>query len=348
MAKAQSMIENRIRERHDGATYRPAPPFPRNLMVELTNACNHACIFSANPKMNRKNGRIDPALLDRLLTEAYALGAREIGFYTTGDPLIHKDLGSFISAAKGIGFDYCYISTNGALASEDRIRHIVDAGLDSIKFSINAGTRETYRMIHGKDDWDAVLHNVKLASALRQEIDRPLQIAITYVVTDQNSQEAEAFDRAMRPYVDDIYFSQCGVQGGNMLENSGVLVAEAYKYSAPCSMVFNRAHITCEGYLTLCCVDYENYLAVCDLKATALMDAWNHPKFVEMRRKHLEDRLEGTLCHNCINHTQLPIEPINYALAYDVRFDSASVENRTRQEDRIAAVGDRLIEIATE
>ena len=28
----------------------------------------------------------------------------------------------------------------------------------------------------------------------------------------------------------------------------------------PCAMVFDRVHVTCEGYLTACCVDYENNL----------------------------------------------------------------------------------------
>ena len=28
-------------------------PFPKDAYVELTNACNHACVFCANPKMKR-------------------------------------------------------------------------------------------------------------------------------------------------------------------------------------------------------------------------------------------------------------------------------------------------------
>src|SRR5262245_39894616 len=79
------------------------PPFPKNMMVELSNACNHACIFCANPKMTRPIGRINPLLLERLLAEAHALGVSEVGFYTTGDPFVHKDLAKFVGIAKSLG-----------------------------------------------------------------------------------------------------------------------------------------------------------------------------------------------------------------------------------------------------
>ena len=32
---------------------------PKNALVELTNACNHSCIFCYNPEMKRSISRID-------------------------------------------------------------------------------------------------------------------------------------------------------------------------------------------------------------------------------------------------------------------------------------------------
>lgn len=43
---------------------------------------------------------------------------------------------------------------------------------------------------------------------------------------------------------------------------------------------------TCEGYLTLCCVDYQNYLAVADLNTESLNEAWNNAYARELRRKN--------------------------------------------------------------
>ena len=36
----------------------------------------------------------------------------------------------------------------------------IDNGLDSIKFSIHGGTKDTYKKIHGKDDFDRVIKNL--------------------------------------------------------------------------------------------------------------------------------------------------------------------------------------------
>ena len=64
------------------------PVYPRNMLIELTNACNNKCIFCVSPKMTRKISRLDEGTLFRILEEAYALGTREVGFYSTGEPFL--------------------------------------------------------------------------------------------------------------------------------------------------------------------------------------------------------------------------------------------------------------------
>ena len=66
-----------------------------------------------------------------------------------------------------------------------------------------------------------------------------------------------------------------------------------------CTMPFNRFHISAEGYLTMCCVDYHNYLAISDLNNISLEKAWYSSTFEKMRKKHLNSDLSGTLCGNC-------------------------------------------------
>jgi pyruvate-formate lyase-activating enzyme len=315
------------------------PPFPPNLMIELSNACNHSCIFCANPKSTRKIGRLNGDLLRRLLGEAKALGVREVGFYTTGDPFIHKELPAFVGFAKETGIAYTYVSTNGALATPKVAKAVIDAGLDSIKFSINAGTRPTYAMVHGRDDFQKVVDNLTWISEYRKTLDRPLFLSITCVVIDQNRHEMEALREQFGPLVDDVYLSPGAAQAGNMLEVLDFLVPaipETAWEVKPCWMLFGRAHVTCEGYLTLCCVDYQNYLAVANLNTVTLAEAWDNGAFVEMRRRHLEGRLEGTLCYNCMHDRFTPIEPLVAEWATPVDWTGLNAENREKLSRRIA------------
>ena len=111
--------------------YTLEPPFPTtNFLIETSNACNHACIFCAHQKMKRKIRKIDKNLVFDLLQQAYDLGTREVGFYATGEPFLVPELPDYIKRAKDIGYSYVYLTSNGSVATPERIRAVVDAGLE--------------------------------------------------------------------------------------------------------------------------------------------------------------------------------------------------------------------------
>ncbi len=313
------------------------PGFPKNMLVELTNACNHKCVFCTNRKMTRPIGHIEEPLLHRLLGEAFSLGVREVGFYTTGEPFASPKLAHYVAEAKTLGFTYIYITTNGALATPQRAKAVIDAGLDSIKFSINAGTPESYARIHGRDDFQTVLDNLAFVSEYRKTLHRPFKIYVSYVVTRQTQNEQATLEELVGPFVDDILFFNVGNQGGLMFEvNLGMAVegSELTRHP-PCPMLFNRIHITQEGYLSACCVDYQDYLVVADLNETSLAEAWHSAAFIELRRKHIENSLERTVCYNCLFNQNQNAEPVmpQYATLYNPTGSSIDAEIRKRLRD---------------
>ena len=100
-------------------------------------------------------------------------------------------------------------------------------------------------------------------------------------------------------------------------------------------MPFNRLHVSCEGFLTICCVDYQNYLAVADLKSASLCDAWHAPEFKDIRRRHLAAELAGTLCGNCWQgRTEAPA-PLRQDLASPVDFPDFDARIRDLTERRL-------------
>jgi hypothetical protein len=82
-----------------------------------------------------------------------------------------------------------------------------------------------------------------------------------------------------------------------------------------CAYPFNQMHVSVEGYLRLCCCDYQNYLAVVDLNETPLDVAWNGEEFKNIRRRHLDKKIQGTLCFNCLYGVHRHCEPLNPKLA---------------------------------
>ena len=75
-------------------------------------------------------------------------------------------------------------------------------------------------------------------------------------------------------------------------------------------MVFNRLHVTAEGYLDACCADTDGKLFVADLSKMSLKDAWNSDVFVDLRRQHLMNKFENNLCRNCTQNINCEIKPL--------------------------------------
>lgn len=300
-------------KRYRAATFEENISLPVNMIVEVTNACNHACIFCAHDKMKRKVGMLDMDLYRSVAKQAYEGGTREIGFYMTGEPLMNNRLIDYVSYAGELGFEYIYITTNGALATPDKMKDLIKAGLNSIKFSINAGTAETYKLIHGRDDFDKVIANLKALSEYVRSEKPDVGLFVTCIACKQNQNELQLLKELVGPYVDDVTMPEAYNQGGNMYEiKDGIMLDPDYKpMKAPCSMLFNRLHVTCEGYLNACCVDFENDLVVADLHEMSLLEAWNSVKMRNLRKMHLnKDIPKGVMCYNCIHNENEEIQPL--------------------------------------
>ena len=294
------------------------PPFPsKNLLIEVTNACNLKCIFCANRKMTRKRQFISPDTVKKVLTEAYALGTREVGFYSTGEPLLCKQLPLYISLAKKIGFDYVYITTNGILASTDIVENLANCGMDSIKFSINAIDPKSYLFIHGYDYYDAVMEHLIQTYKLRQDNDYTYKIFVSYIATKYTFESIEAIRNHFIKYCDDVVVLNTINQSGLTPEVGHLLRCDSNNFSVnielatPCNLLFNSINVTSEGYLTACCADFQNYLVYADLNKTSLKEAWHNDTIVDFRKKHIEGDVCGSLCDNCINNLLSAPAPLN-------------------------------------
>ena len=284
--------------------------FPKNALIEVSSFCNHACVFCGNPQMSRKTGRLDINIFKSFCIQAKKLGLEEMGFYTTGEPFIVKNLKDYVLIANESGIDYLYLTTNGSLATLDRVKELIDSGLKSIKYSVNATNRETYKQIHKKDDFDKVMKNIRDVRkyVINNNID--LRMMSSLCVTSQTENEIDEFKEMMNDLVDDYKIHGVSTQKGNStdfvfgnfddLKSSYSPEYPKMGTAEPCHYLWNRVHLTQEGYLTLCCLDFENLLAYSDLRTELLKDAWNNTVITEMRKKHLNKNIDGTLCHNCL------------------------------------------------
>ncbi|WP_420561429.1 radical SAM/SPASM domain-containing protein [Tepidicaulis sp.] len=322
-------FEERARKTLLGTEFTTAPAFPANSLVELTNGCNHACVFCKNSNQKRRATNLDMGIYKTFIEQASRLGLKEVGLYATGEPFMTKNLHEYVRIAKSNGIRRVYITTNGALAKVDAVKKCVDAGLDSIKFSINAANREDYKYVHGYDDFQTVLKNLDEIYSWKNAENVDLQLLCSCVIIPAFPHTKEKHFQIFEKYFEDIAYIEAASQGGQSFEipmsenelskiftEKGVVEDEDL---SPCSMVFNRYHLTAEGYLTACCVDYDLNLVFADLNEENLESAWLNKYITELREKHIARKLDGTICHQCLKNKKLPFEPLRKVASKDFK-----------------------------
>ena len=284
------------------------PPFPREITLDI----NNRCYFCANPKI-RKYDALDLDLAFKLMKEAKENGSTDLALQATGEPFMDKRLPEFIKEGKRLKYEYIYINTNGALANSKRAKPVIDAGCDSIKFSINAHNRENFKKVHGYDDFEKVIENLKWIFKYRNENNIKMGIYVSTVKNSESDFVAEDIEKVITENCDKFEFRAISNQGGSMMElnekeniQKGNVLGSLKKDDvlSKCVYPFNRIVVNPHGFVVPCTADFHKQLEIGDTTKKSLIEIWNGDEFKYLRNKHLNNELEGIYCNKCINNLE--------------------------------------------
>jgi radical SAM protein with 4Fe4S-binding SPASM domain len=128
----------KIKFRFDRAhrdTFSSTPPWSlRTLFVNLTEACNQACTY-CHAEVDAPRPAMDPALLDKILDDARAMGKPAV-VLTGGEPLLHPRLDDVLDGCRRRALP-CKIASNGSLLDDRMVRRLIDAEVRSIQVSLD-------------------------------------------------------------------------------------------------------------------------------------------------------------------------------------------------------------------
>jgi MoaA/NifB/PqqE/SkfB family radical SAM enzyme len=296
----------------DNLIISPTPPFPLKLKIDVCSLCNYSCVFCPTAVIAPEKGLINEKLCINIIKDAYLAGAKELAISGIGEPLLNQKLETYIKLAKDLGYEYVFINTNGFLLDEKRAESLLESGIDSIKVSFNAGTRKTYQLIHGIDGYDRVISNIKTFFSLKKSC----KLYLSFVTIKQNKHEIPEIVSALKDYTDDILIINANSRGGGDIDKRLLLGSDDFTFEYPCGQLFKTAVTTCEGYLVICCQDFDKLTVVADLNETNIKDAWNSDAFIQFRKKHINKYFDDTICNNCLFGAVEKPTPLNQAMAY--------------------------------
>jgi len=308
-----------ITDRIDNITHIPPEylhtvlPAPKSVKIELSPRCNYRCGFCAlRQREKQPKEDMDFDLFRKITIDMKNAGVEEVGCFFLGESFMNPYLlVDAITHLKDIGIPYVFLTSNASIATPEHVDACMEAGLDSLKWSVNAASPEQFADIMCVNPrwYEMALKNIKAAWEVRERggYNTGLYASSIHYDGKQHDLMQEIIDSRVRSYVDEHYwlplYGQAGLTAG---EKGTVPVAgnpgryENLRAPLPCWSVFTEGHITYDSRLSACCFDHDGRFHMGDLTTTPFMEAWNSQEFQNLRQAHLTEDVTGTACEDCV------------------------------------------------
>jgi radical SAM protein with 4Fe4S-binding SPASM domain len=315
MASITERIDNTTRIPPDYLT--PAPPAPRSVKIEISPRCNYRCGFCAlRTREVQPKWDMDFGLFKRVTREMREAGVEEIGVFYLGESFMNPRLlvDCITWLKRDVGMPYVFLTSNASMSFPEAVEECMKAGLDSLKWSVNAADEEQFERIMGVAGrlfWRA-LDNIQAAWEIRKQRAYATGLYASSIRYDgeQQARMERLLDERVRPYVDKHYWLPLYSMGAFATQrerelgyrptagNQGRL--EALRDPLPCWSAFTEGHVTADGKLSACCFDATANWTMGDLTRQPFMEAWHSAAFQKLRAAHLAKDVSGTVCQKCV------------------------------------------------
>jgi MoaA/NifB/PqqE/SkfB family radical SAM enzyme len=292
-------------------------PAPKSVKIEISPRCNYRCGFCAlRTREVQPKWDMDFGLFKRVTREMREAGVEEIGVFYLGESFMNpRLLVDCIAYLKGeLGMPYVFLTSNASMAFPEAVEECMKAGLDSLKWSMNAADEQQFEKIMGVAGklFHTALDNVKSAWEVRKRGGYKTGLYASSIRYDgeQLLKMEELLNARVRPYVDQHYWLPLYSMGAFAVQREHELGYRptagnqgrigALREPLPCWSAFTEGHVTAEGKLSACCFDATANWTMGDLTKLSFMEAWNSAPFVKLREAHLRKDVRGTVCENCI------------------------------------------------
>jgi MoaA/NifB/PqqE/SkfB family radical SAM enzyme len=168
---------------------------PKTLEIDITNRCNHKCIFcwfhspilkKQRPK-NWEKQKMELDLFKEIVKETKKKDADEVIISAQGEPFLNPDIMKMIEYVKSKGL-YLKVYTNGSLLKQNIKK--VSKLVDYLSVDVSAATPKMYAKIHSASP--RVFHEVKQNLEYLNELKKKgnkTYLRITNIITKINYKE---------------------------------------------------------------------------------------------------------------------------------------------------------------
>ena len=276
--------------------------FPLHLDIELSGICNLKCDFCfQNGLINKPLGLMDFDLFKQIIDEGVEKGLCAIKLQIRGESFLHPQIFDCIAYAKDKGIMDVQITTNGTLLNKNRIREVLDSGIDAIIFSVDSHHGDSFSQKHNSKNYSSVERSIKELLKLRAKLgkERPwvrLQASIPQI-DPESFEETRNYLKEKFPEADIFVVSRIY----NYRNDTDAFpdLHTNYKLN-PCNYLMHRLAVFWNGDITICCVDYNGYFQLGNIDTRSIEEMWLSPEMNRFRKLHKDNKRKTmALCKHC-------------------------------------------------
>lgn len=303
-------------------------PVPKSVKIEITARCNLRCKYCAlRTRKSTPQKDMDFDVFKAITTDMKDAGVKEIGLFYLGESFMKPDL--LVDCARWckqeLGFDWVFLTSNGTTAYPSVVKSLMEAGLDSLKWSLNSWCAKQFTEITGGPAamFDSIANNVQDAYKVRKEGGFKTLLSASSILYDgvQVANIRRYLYERINGFIDKHYWLpvyQMAMYPEEVKKNLGYVPTMANtgrieektmmpnRNPLPCWAVFTEGHVRVDGGLSACCFDCDGTFDMGRLDGGNFMEEWNSDKFQKLRETHIETITKGpnvlldTPCKVCV------------------------------------------------
>jgi len=281
--------------------------FPRRINIETTSICNLDCVMCPTQSKARPDGTMTMALFEQLAREIAIHGADIVWLHAWGEPLVDRWLFDRIAYIKQFSsIKNVVISTNATLLRGEKAIHLARSALDTVVFSLDGTTPQTYEAIRRGARFHQVMENVRQFLQVRRELNgRGPRAVFQIIAMRETVEEIEAFRRQWQPYLepgDYIHIKGFNTWAGRTTDRG--LPQRGIDFRVPCTaFLWDALTILWDGTVVPCCFDVDGQMVIGRYGEQTLEQIWKGDALAAIRARHrARDFSVLPLCAAC-QHT---------------------------------------------
>jgi len=304
---------------------RLAEDFPSQVIVDVTEVCNLACIHCPHPEFKKSEHYsaryLDVRLNEKMVEEVRTSGAGKtqyIRYTSNGEPLVHPKIYDMLDyAVKNSGVSVV-LTTNGTILNEKRVAKLLTSGLHLIDISIDALTAETYAKIRVNGELEVTRQNVNKLLDIKHKLGAKTRIVVSFVQQPENMHESVEFEAYWkRQGADYVVIRRLHSNAGEIAQIADMLRNEpAAGHRRPCLYPWERILLNARGDLAFCPQDWVHGSVLANYGDTTIREVWQGEFYRKLREAHQSNNFCGhEFCGKCPDwqQTRWPDEGRSYA-----------------------------------